>query len=226
MKVLRWLGAVVACVVLVGCSGPPKGGAEDESLRVKGDLTVHAKGSGPPKGHPGEGSGSRYLYGQHFQLSLVIENLSNQPKTLAKPTIDAGRLTFSVMRWYDDGSNGEDWDGALMAQETRKVNVIGSVEGRLEPGDSVTATVSLGGLKFKQSTQVQEGIFAKCPCGCDRSAQRIEELRRMGGQAAIEAIDQALATIAERVSKGYVAEQMIAHRLRLLALADEIRKGR
>lgn len=225
MNVLHRFGTLVTCVVLAGC-GSPRGGAEGHGLRVKGELTIHGQGSGPSSKGKENKTGDRYLYGQHFQLSLVIENLSDKQKTLAKPTIDAAKLTFVVLRWYDEGTSGEDWDGVLKASETRKVRVIGRVEGRLEPSEDVTATVRLEGLKFKQSTKVQEGILAKCPCGCDRSEQRIEELRTMGGRDALEAIDQALATIAERVRKGYAAEQMISHRLRLLALADEIRNGR
>ena len=125
MKVLHRLVALVACVVLAGC-GSRKEGGEGEGLRVKGELTVHGRGSGPPRKDK-EKDEARYIYGQHFQLSLVIENLNDKQKTLAKPRIDGGKLTFSVLRWYDRDGKGEDWDGALKANETKKVNVIGFV---------------------------------------------------------------------------------------------------
>jgi hypothetical protein len=61
-----------------------------------------------------------------------------------------------------------------------------------------------------------------CPCGCDHSAQLAAELRGLPRDAALTAIEDALRTIGEREDAGYITEQMVEHRLRLLGLGKEL----
>ncbi len=63
----------------------------------------------------------------------------------------------------------------------------------------------------------------RCPCGCDRSEQKVAELRDQEKDVALDGIAKALESIAERELLGYVTELLIVHRLRLLQLAEEIR---
>lgn len=60
-----------------------------------------------------------------------------------------------------------------------------------------------------------------CPCGCDASEAMVTALREEGATGAAT-IQASLDTIAEREGVGYVTEAMVVHRLRLLALADEL----
>jgi hypothetical protein len=50
----------------------------------------------------------------------------------------------------------------------------------------------------------------------------VTDLREEGGPAALHSIDDSLRTIAEREDKGYITERMIEHRLRLVALGEEL----
>jgi hypothetical protein len=66
------------------------------------------------------------------------------------------------------------------------------------------------------------GESGGCPCGCDHSAAMADELRHEDRATALAAIDDSLRTIGEREDAGYVTERMVEHRLRLLALGDEL----
>ena len=61
-----------------------------------------------------------------------------------------------------------------------------------------------------------------CPCSCDHSQELASELEALGGEEALERIDDTLAIIAEREDAGFVTEAMVSHRLRLLDLAAKL----
>jgi Zn-finger nucleic acid-binding protein len=61
-----------------------------------------------------------------------------------------------------------------------------------------------------------------CPCGCDRSAKMVADLKKEGSGDALRGIERSLVTIGERENVGYVTERMVQHRLRLLDLAGEM----
>jgi hypothetical protein len=61
-----------------------------------------------------------------------------------------------------------------------------------------------------------------CPCGCDRSEQMNDELRRRSDADALAELDESLDTISEREGVGYITEAMVQHRLRLLSLREEL----
>lgn len=64
-----------------------------------------------------------------------------------------------------------------------------------------------------------------CPCSCDRSKAMASEVRALGGDRALSAIEKSLATIKEREEAGFVTEAMVQHRLRLLDLERDLRQS-
>ncbi len=78
-----------------------------------------------------------------------------------------------------------------------------------------------GSKNYKANPDNKEG----CPCNCDRSTAMVAEVRALGGDEALAAIDKSLTTIAEREAGGYITEAMVSHRLRLLDLEREMRQA-
>jgi hypothetical protein len=92
----------------------------------------------------------------------------------------------------------------------------------------VAAVLALSGV-FERKKKIDPAEYDNvegCPCSCDRSEAMTAELRAVGGDTALDALEASLATIAEREAAGYVTEAMIAHRLRLLALERELPQTR
>ncbi len=93
----------------------------------------------------------------------------------------------------------------------------------------VAAVLALSGVfEGKKQRRIEfnsENREGGCPCNCDRSKAMAAELRALGGDGALRAIDKSLATIAEREESGYITEAMITHRLRLLNVEREMRQA-
>src|SRR4051812_42872148 len=60
------------------------------------------------------------------------------------------------------------------------------------------------GRKSRGMVVAEDPSLFGCPCGCDRSALLIAELRAQSGAAAASAVDERLTAIAEREDVGYV----------------------
>jgi hypothetical protein len=215
---------ILLAALAAGCGVPAGKDTESPKLRVAvADLVLRAEGSRPPLDKPpfADHPDDRAIP-PHFQLKLEVENLTAEEMKLSRPKIDGGVVRFAVTRWYEEGDVGLEWDGALKSKEKKQIQVIGNLGGTVTPGREVTAKITLGPLELTKKTTVLDGEHQKCPCGCDRSEAMVAELRKQGGVPAREAIRKALADIARRERRGYVTEQMIAHRLRLLALEGEL----
>jgi hypothetical protein len=210
------LALILAALLLVGCT-PPVGKVEDATLRAEAELTVRGPGSRPPDKEDRDRT-----IPPSFQLLLKLENLTDKEMTLERPKLDGSPVAFVVDRWYEQGGIGAAWDGVLKAKEEKTVLVIGGLQGNVVPGQTISVRIAIGPLVLTQSAVVKEGEHQKCPCGCDRSGPMIAELRTQDRARARETIQMALSVIARREKRGYVTEQMISHRLRLLALERDL----
>jgi len=68
--------------------------------------------------------------------------------------------------------------------------------------------------------------YRRCTCGCTHSETMIAELRQQDTTAALMAVEESLAEIAERQQHGLATKEMLVHRGRLLHLAKQLQGGK
>lgn len=192
---------------------------EKETLRVSAlGMAVVAVG---PSGDTSEGKHTA----PYFSLRMKVENMTGEKITLSKPTVKAAGVDF-VGEWnieFDPEGRRKEGDWILKPHQTAFIYVEGSHG--FAVGRELLVEIVLNSLKIEKKTVVRAASGGICTCGCDRSEAMVAELRKQEGRAALQAIDNALATIAEREKLGHLTEPMSAHRLRLQQLAAEIRSG-
>jgi len=119
----------------------------DGTLRVRQDLIVHGRTIERIDGRD-------KVLRACFRWWLEIENLTDAPLTLEQPKIEA-RVAFPVSRWYEEGSDGQHWDGKLGAREKKSVLVIGYLGEPVEPGTQLRATTRLLALPLEASARAR-----------------------------------------------------------------------
>jgi hypothetical protein len=74
----------------------------------------------------------------------------------------------------------------LLPRDKASIQVVGSAGPGFKIGREVKVAVTLDSLKFDLTTKVVSPPPSMCTCGCDRSQERIAELRQQGGSTAEE----------------------------------------
>jgi Zn-finger nucleic acid-binding protein len=125
--------------------------AKDEKLGACADLVVHGERVEIVKGKP-------KLITSSFKLWLEIENLTSEERSLAPPSLRARTVHLPVTRWYEDGGRGTPWDGHLGPHAKARINVIGDIPDRVEPGAPIDSAIELDGLVITTSTEARAVI--------------------------------------------------------------------
>jgi hypothetical protein len=186
---------------------------KNDKLRVRSTLTVHAPAGGRLHSTPAR-----------LHLRLEIENLGAEI-TLARPTLEAGNTKDIPVKWYGIApqDQNKEWSGVLKAGEKKEVVVICNLDGEVTPHAEFEIKTQLDSLNIAMKTHVKPGVVSRYPCGCDRSEQFIAELLTQSRSDAQQTIANSLASIAERERRNYVTQEMIVHRLRLMAFAETLK---